>query len=214
VLQVCRGPMAFGPGGRAGPGRGRHPPLTAAPGHLRGHSPMSAAFPARNCGIRDVEARAHVASTFSNRFHHRTLSRSRALVPRGTITAYKYALASSPNVSSNRGSHHMRRLVPVVAACLGMTISAAPVAATPSSRSAPQCLSTHLPEEMARSLAQNISGALGRPMDGVLRVTDATQVWLNGRAVKYRDVPPGAEVLSIELAPDRKTILTVHFRTK
>jgi hypothetical protein len=67
---------------------------------------------------------------------------------------------------------------------------------------------------MVRSLAQDVNGALGRPRDQVLRVTDATQVWLNGKPVKYREVPPGAEVLSIELAPDRKTILTVHFRTK
>jgi hypothetical protein len=45
-------------------------------------------------------------------------------------------------------------------------------------------------------------------------VTDQTEVILDGRPCRYKDVPPGASILRIELAPDEKTILRIHFRTR
>lgn len=45
-------------------------------------------------------------------------------------------------------------------------------------------------------------------------VTNATEVKLDGRSCKLQDVPTTAAVVSIELAPDGKTILNLIFKSK
>jgi hypothetical protein len=47
-----------------------------------------------------------------------------------------------------------------------------------------------------------------------LQLTAEAEVRLDGRACKYDDVPRGAEVIYLELGPDRKSILKIHFRSK
>jgi hypothetical protein len=47
-----------------------------------------------------------------------------------------------------------------------------------------------------------------------LELTANAEVRLDGRACKYDDVPLGAEVIYLELGPDRKSILKIHFRSK
>jgi hypothetical protein len=55
------------------------------------------------------------------------------------------------------------------------------------------------------------AAASGR--DGEFAITNETEVLLNGRACRYRDVPGNARIVNMEVAPDRKTVLKVHFRT-
>jgi hypothetical protein len=43
-------------------------------------------------------------------------------------------------------------------------------------------------------------------------VTEETEVLLNGKPCRYKDVPDNATILRMELGPDNKTVLKVHFR--
>ena len=45
-----------------------------------------------------------------------------------------------------------------------------------------------------------------------LRVTEETEVLLDGKPCRYADVPRQATIQRMELAPDNKTVLKVHFR--
>ena len=45
------------------------------------------------------------------------------------------------------------------------------------------------------------------------QVTEQTEVLLDGKACRYQDVPQQATILRMEVAPDRKTVLRIHFRT-
>jgi hypothetical protein len=45
-------------------------------------------------------------------------------------------------------------------------------------------------------------------------ITDKTEVRLDGRPCKLRDVPGTATVVSVELAADGKTVMKVHFKSK
>jgi hypothetical protein len=47
-----------------------------------------------------------------------------------------------------------------------------------------------------------------------LELTAGADVRLDGHACKYEEVPRGAEVIYLELGPDRKSILKIHFRSK
>src|SRR5262249_19695939 len=46
------------------------------------------------------------------------------------------------------------------------------------------------------------------------KFTEQTEVTLDGRPCRYKDVPAGASILLIELAPDRTTILRIHVRAR
>jgi hypothetical protein len=52
-----------------------------------------------------------------------------------------------------------------------------------------------------------------RKQESAFVITDQTAVYLNGRTCRYRDVPNQAHIVSLEVAPDRKTVLKVHFQT-
>ena len=43
-------------------------------------------------------------------------------------------------------------------------------------------------------------------------VTEETEVLLNGKPCRYKDVPDTATILRMELGPDNKTVLKIHFR--
>jgi hypothetical protein len=43
-------------------------------------------------------------------------------------------------------------------------------------------------------------------------VTEETEVLLNGKPCRYKEVPANASILRMELGPDNKTVLKLHFR--
>ncbi len=43
-------------------------------------------------------------------------------------------------------------------------------------------------------------------------VTEETEVLLNGKPCRYHEVPNTASILRMELGPDNKTVLKIHFR--
>jgi hypothetical protein len=45
-------------------------------------------------------------------------------------------------------------------------------------------------------------------------VTERTEILLDGKACKYADVPAHARITRMEVAPDKKTVLTIHFRAR
>jgi hypothetical protein len=51
------------------------------------------------------------------------------------------------------------------------------------------------------------------PPPAEVQVTSDTEVYLDGRPCKYNDVPAGASVASMVLAPDRKTLLRIDFHS-
>jgi hypothetical protein len=48
---------------------------------------------------------------------------------------------------------------------------------------------------------------------GEFALTADSEVRVNGRRCEYKDVPAGATIVRIEVAPDRKTIVRIEFRT-
>ncbi len=47
-----------------------------------------------------------------------------------------------------------------------------------------------------------------------LRITAATEVFLDGTLCPYEDVPAGAAIIFAEVGPDRQTLLRVSFRSQ
>lgn len=43
-------------------------------------------------------------------------------------------------------------------------------------------------------------------------VTEQTEILLNGKPCRYADIPRQATIQRMELAPDNKTVLKIHFR--
>ncbi len=44
-------------------------------------------------------------------------------------------------------------------------------------------------------------------------LTEESEIRLNGEPCRFKDVPTNAEIVYVEVARDRKTILKIHFRT-
>jgi hypothetical protein len=44
-------------------------------------------------------------------------------------------------------------------------------------------------------------------------LTEQTTVLLDGKPCRYQDVPANARIVHMEVAADRTTVLTIHFRT-
>lgn len=44
-------------------------------------------------------------------------------------------------------------------------------------------------------------------------MTADSEVWLDGRPCEYKKVPANAAIVRVEVAPDRKTILRIEFRS-
>jgi hypothetical protein len=50
--------------------------------------------------------------------------------------------------------------------------------------------------------------------DGGLEVSDDTEIKLDGKTCKFEDIPENAEIILVEVAKDKKSILKLHYRTK
>ena len=70
------------------------------------------------------------------------------------------------------------------------------------------------PSALERSVQQALVRQEPHPPAGKteLVITDKTVMRLDGRVCKYEDVPEGATVILLEVAADKKTVLTIHFR--
>ncbi len=53
-----------------------------------------------------------------------------------------------------------------------------------------------------------------KPEKQQLVITAQTEILLDGQACKLKEIPGTAEVVTIELAADKKTVLKLHFRSK
>jgi hypothetical protein len=62
-------------------------------------------------------------------------------------------------------------------------------------------------------LSEITPAASARTRKEEFQVTDETEVTLDGRPCKYRDVPANATIIKLELAADRRTVVKVHFRS-
>lgn len=45
------------------------------------------------------------------------------------------------------------------------------------------------------------------------QITNETEVYLDGRQCRYKDIPTGATITRMVLAPDQRTILRIEFRS-
>lgn len=66
------------------------------------------------------------------------------------------------------------------------------------------------PGGKAPAAALAVVAARSAPLDYV--VTEETEVLLNGKPCRYREVPANASILRMELGPDNKTVLKIYFR--
>jgi hypothetical protein len=53
-----------------------------------------------------------------------------------------------------------------------------------------------------------------KPEKQQLVITAQTEILLDGQACKLKEIPGTAEVVAVELAADKKTVLKLHFRSK
>jgi hypothetical protein len=75
-------------------------------------------------------------------------------------------------------------------------------------------LGRQLPASLTRDLPAGLpQTASARPQRDDYQVTEDTAITLDGRPCKYRDVPANATIIKMEVAPDKKTVVKVHFRT-
>jgi hypothetical protein len=64
-----------------------------------------------------------------------------------------------------------------------------------------------------RLSARAVELAAGRGVRSEYVLTDRTEVFLNGKACKYADVPSNARIIRMELAADQQRVLSIQFRT-
>ena len=102
----------------------------------------------------------------------------------------------------------MTRLTLVLAVWISL-VSAASATLTPR-KERPPLGPDPLPRVQAPKLSAEAAGYGAAPE---FRVTEQTEVLLDGKACRYQDVPEQATILRMEVAPDRKTVLGIHFRT-
>jgi hypothetical protein len=69
---------------------------------------------------------------------------------------------------------------------------------------------TKAPEVPASHQAQ----AAAQETTSEFAVTEQTEVTLNGKPCRYKDVPSHASILRMELGADKKTVRKIHFRTR
>jgi hypothetical protein len=72
---------------------------------------------------------------------------------------------------------------------------------------------------LSAGLARAFSTPLGRPASGPsgreeFRLTEDSEILLDGRPCSYKDVPGNVSITHMELGADKKTILKIHFRTR
>jgi hypothetical protein len=72
---------------------------------------------------------------------------------------------------------------------------------------------------LAPGLARALPGSLGRQVSAPtgreeFQLTEDSEILLDGRPCKYKDVPGNVSITHMELGPDNRTILKIHFRTR
>jgi hypothetical protein len=88
-----------------------------------------------------------------------------------------------------------------------------PASATLAARREPTIARKDSLRAYQKALPQSEHWMSGRKQEGEFVITDETAVFLDGRACRYRDVPDKAHIASLEVSPDRKTVLKAYFRT-
>ncbi len=104
----------------------------------------------------------------------------------------------------------MTRLTLALAAWISL-VSVAPASLTPrKDRSPPDPSVPRLrPPDLAAQAPRQVAGPATAPE---FVVTEQTEVLLDGQPCRYEDVPARARIVRMEVAPDRKTVLRIHFR--
>jgi hypothetical protein len=102
----------------------------------------------------------------------------------------------------------MTRLTLALAACITLA-SVASASLTP--RKERPLLGPEVPRAQAPRLSAE---AAGRGAASEFKVTEQTEILLDGKACRYQDVPGQAAILRMVVAPDGKTVLKIHFRVK
>jgi hypothetical protein len=104
----------------------------------------------------------------------------------------------------------MLRLTLAVAAFLGCLSSASASRSRPAEPRLPKAPFHHTLDSLLTE-AQKVASALPQPE---YMLTEQTEVRLNGRPIKYNDVPESAQIILLEVGSDQKTIRRIHFETK
>lgn len=104
----------------------------------------------------------------------------------------------------------MIRLSLVVAAFLACVTSVSASRSRPAEPRLPRAPLNQLLDLLSPA-AQKVATALSQPE---YALTEETEVRLNGRPIKYNDVPDTAQIILLEVGPDQKTILRIHFESK
>ena len=102
----------------------------------------------------------------------------------------------------------MTRLTLASAAWM-ILVSVASASLTPRNERPP--LGPPLPRVQAPKAAAEVMSHKATPE---FKVTEQTEILLDGKACRYQDVPEQATILRMEVAPDGKTVLRIHFRAR
>jgi hypothetical protein len=65
----------------------------------------------------------------------------------------------------------------------------------------------------AKAPTPALGQALGTDPGSDFNVTERTEVLLNGQPCKYEAIPANGRIVLMDVAPDRKTVLRIHFKT-
>ena len=65
-----------------------------------------------------------------------------------------------------------------------------------------------------KALALTPAVGTSRTTESDYAVTEQTQILLDGQPCRYQDVPAKAVILRMEVAPDGKTVVRIHFRSQ
>jgi hypothetical protein len=69
------------------------------------------------------------------------------------------------------------------------------------------------PAPTAGPAARAVEPEMGQGVRPQFALTEQTAVLLDGKPCRYQDVPANARIVHMEVAEDRTTVLTIHFRT-
>jgi hypothetical protein len=105
----------------------------------------------------------------------------------------------------------MPRLILALAILIGL-VSTGAASLTPS-KILPVIGTSGPSGKVAKLTAEEGASAIRGTSSGFL-VTDQTEVTLNGQSCKYAEIPSHASILRMEVGPDKKTVLKIHFRTR
>jgi hypothetical protein len=74
-------------------------------------------------------------------------------------------------------------------------------------------LKSNRPPTTGPEQADHSANPLGPGVKSEFVLTTRTEVRVDGKPCQYEKVPAGATIILMELAPDNKTVLKIHFRT-